>query len=167
MRKIIESHVFVLRENYWRKPLYDYPPHLREMYAQRGTCINGVIFCTAYTAQDELTEKHLVALHVRSEKIQMIPHPRGVVDTVLIELSRHATLAHDDVDLSWNEVTLWTLEDLDNQADPEWDITLHGGMPTGDLMLAPMYFGEPFFMFLHNVENNVLRRIKLQARAIV
>ncbi|OWM67833.1 hypothetical protein CDL15_Pgr010771 [Punica granatum] len=170
--KIIESRVFVLGESGWRRPLYDYPPNLRETYVQRGTCINGVIFSTAYTAQDE----HLVALHVRSEKFQMIPLPRGAVDTVLIELSRHATLAQDDgVDLPWNEVTLWVLEDLDNQvwkqktcvipwreADPEWHITLHGGTPTGELMLTPMDFSEPFFLFLYNVENNVLRRIELQ-----
>ncbi|XP_010464760.1 PREDICTED: F-box/kelch-repeat protein At3g04660-like [Camelina sativa] len=165
-----EHQVFTLgaRRKKWRKIECKHP-HYTPRRSQ-GICSNGVVY---YLAFIQLVLS-LICFDVRSEKFSVIELPRDENDQYLSHYSEKIAVANL---LVTGTIDLWILEDANkphwSQVSiliPSWTdsygqfefFKLRGRLGTGELVFAPVFVTNPFFLLCYDLKESKAKKIKIE-----
>ncbi|XP_010492654.1 PREDICTED: putative F-box protein At3g10790 [Camelina sativa] len=165
-----EHQVFTLgaRRKKWRKIECKHP-HYTSPRTQ-GLCSNGVVYYLAWIQLD----LYLIRFDVRSEKFSLIELPKGGNVQYLSHYGEKIAAANL---LVTGTLDLWVLEDA---SEPHWSeisivipswtdsygqfefFMLRGRLGTGELVLAPVFVTDPFFILCYDLKESKARKIQME-----
>ncbi|XP_010486695.2 PREDICTED: putative F-box protein At3g10790 [Camelina sativa] len=165
-----EHQVFTLgaRRKKWRKIECKHP-HYASPRTQ-GLCSNGVVY---YIAWIQLVMS-LISFDVRTEKFSVIELPNG---GNVHYLSHYSEKIAAGTMLVTGTLDFWVLEDASKQhwskvsiVIPSWIesygrfefFTLRGRLGTGELVLAPVFVTDPFFILCYDLKESKTRKIQIE-----
>ncbi|KAF2323782.1 hypothetical protein GH714_036899 [Hevea brasiliensis] len=161
-----EYRVFSLGTQSWRL-LPDGPPYSPR---RESICVNGIIYFR--------TLADMVAFDVQNETFRVIQLPSDAPNDVntscLIQLAGRLAIVNFQLD-SQNQLSLWILEDYWNEIwilhhivfPTYWrkknqNYLVAGTIATGEILLAPCFLSNPFYVFYYDLERSSLRRVKIR-----
>ncbi|XP_010486697.1 PREDICTED: putative F-box protein At3g10790 [Camelina sativa] len=166
-----EHQVFTLgaTRKRWRSIECQHPHQTRRR--TQGICSNGVVY---YLAWIQLV-RSLICFDVRSEKFSVIELPRDVQVQLLSNYGEKIAVTNLLIN---GTLDLWVLEDASRQVwskvsvvIPSWndsfrffqtEFKFRGTLGTGELVFAPKFVRDPYFLLCYNLKENKARKINIQ-----
>ncbi|XP_010464759.1 PREDICTED: putative F-box protein At3g10790 [Camelina sativa] len=135
----------------------------------QGICSNGVVYYLAWIN----VVRSLICFDVRSEKFSVVKLP-GVVQL----LSNYGETIAVTNSLTDATLDLWVLEDASRQewskvsvVIPSWNdsfrwsqaaFRFRGTLGTGELVFAPIFVTDPYFLLCYNPKESKVRKINIE-----
>ncbi|XP_010465694.1 PREDICTED: F-box/kelch-repeat protein At3g04660-like [Camelina sativa] len=165
-----EHQVFTLgaRRKKWRKIECNHP-HYTPRRTQ-GLCSNGVVYYLAWIQLD----LSLICFDVRSEKFSLIELPNGgnvqylshygekiAAVNMLVPGTLDLWVLEDTNKPHWSDVSIMIPSWTDSYGQFEF-FTLRGRLGTGELVLAPVFVIDPFFILCYDLKEKKARKIQIE-----
>ncbi|XP_010489757.1 PREDICTED: putative F-box protein At3g10790 [Camelina sativa] len=165
-----EHQVFTLgaRSKKWRKIECKHPHYTSPR--TEGLCSNGFVYYLAWIQLD----LSLICFDVRSEKFSLIELPKGgnvqylshygekiVAANLLVTGTLDLWVLEDASKPHWSEISIVIPSWTDSYGQFEFFI-LRGRLGNGELVLAPVFVTDPFFILCYDLKESKARKIQME-----